>query len=108
MFYIGGYIIVLQPLIILFASITGIGNTVIGQGAKLFFVLLKMWDQRIGICRVLMDGIRCDVLCIGGYLQVISWLQLTVKHMILLHPHEGSTCICFAVTVPAFSQYLFL
>src|SRR5882757_3068051 len=65
MFYIGGYIIVLQPLIIFFTSITCIGNTIIRQGAKLFFVLFEMSDQRIGICGVLMDRVGCDVLGIG-------------------------------------------
>src|SRR5690349_14707504 len=107
-FYISGNAFVFQPLIVLFAAVTGIsGNT----GWLLFIgvdMILKMCYERTGICGLLMYGIGGDELIISTNLNIIAGLELTIAHVIFLHPHEGGILIGFAVTAPVLPNNLFL
>ncbi len=47
-----------------------------------------------------MDRIIDDELVRGGYLDVVSGLQLAVEHVVLLHAHESGIGIRLAITVP--------
>src|SRR6266851_2004130 len=70
--YIGGNPFVFQPLIVLFAAVSGIGCHVIGFLPVVAQVLLEMRDQGLGIGRVLMKTIRGDKLVVGADLDVIA------------------------------------
>ena len=52
--------------------------------------------QRIGggITRTLMDGIVQNKLPVGTDLGIISGLELSVPHVVLLHAHESSVIVC--------------
>ena len=45
-----------------------------------------MEGQRVG--RVRKEGEVCDELVLGGYLQVVAGLGLSITHGVFLHAHE--------------------
>ena len=45
------------------------------------------------------DIVMSDKLILRGLLDVIPRFQLTVQHMVFLHPHEGDIFVCFGVGV---------
>ena len=106
-FDIGVDAFVLQVLVVFFGAITGIGGELIGQGLIGFFEALKVWDQRAGIGRVLMERVVKDELVMGGDLQVVAGFELAVFHVVFLHSHEGCICIGLGEGV-ALTQDLFL
>src|SRR5690606_3106603 len=57
--------------------------------------------------RTLMDGIKQDKLVLSRHLNVITWFELSVFHMIFFHTHKGSVSIRFRIAVTV-TENLFL
>ena len=54
-----------------------------------------------------MEGIVQDELSIGTDLRVVSGLELSIPHMILLHPHERGARVRFGVAVVPSLKFIF-
>ena len=65
-------------------------------------------NQRRCVCRLWSDGKPHHIFRIDSVLKIIPLLQLTVKHGVFFHSHEGCILICFriAVTITAFVRFL--
>ncbi len=72
--YKTGNMFVFHPPVILFATIAGICCNIVRLSVLAFDMLLNMGNEGTGIRCILMNAIRGDVLVVGTYLHIISWL----------------------------------
>lgn len=56
-----------------------------------------MIRKRRAVGALLVDAVVQDKLVLGGDLRIVRRLELSVPHVVVLHPHEGGIGIGFAV-----------
>ena len=85
--------------VVLLASVSGVTDRHVRisavQGMEVFHV------QGIGggVTGTLVEGIVQDELSVGTDLRVVSGLELSVPHVVFLHPHERGVRVCLGVAV---------
>lgn len=86
-------------LIVLLASVSGIGDDLAAVLSVFFMERFQKVDQRCGVRRSLEDTVVSDKLIFCGYLHVVSRFELPIEHGILLHAHERGIGIALRIGV---------
>ena len=87
---------------VLFTSISSICDNCL----YVMWIGFKEWQKSLGVCRIWEDIIVKNKLVFSSDLKIISSLELTIFHMIFLHPHKSGIWIGFGETVMPFKCLL--
>lgn len=74
------------------------------SGLMVLLQLLQEWNKRAEVCSVRKHFDSGYVFTVYSNLDIIRWFQLSVSHVVILHPHESSIRVSLGVTVTAFSH----
>ena len=85
--------------VVLLASVSGVTDGYGGVSAVQGMELFHVQGVGGGVTGTLMEGIVQDELSVGTDLRVVSGLELSVPHVVLLHPHERGVGVCLGVAV---------
>ena len=86
-------------LVVLFAAVAGVGAHLTVLFPVPGLERVKEGDESPLVCRSPEDVVIGDELVLGGYLDIVSRLGLSVVHRVLLHPHESGVRVGFAEAV---------
>jgi hypothetical protein len=67
-----------------------------------------MRPEAADIRSALVHAVRQDELVLGSDLYIVSGFELTISHVVFLHPHEGRVRVCLAKAVPGPQKRLVL
>src|SRR5690606_40761434 len=82
-----GYIFSFHQLIVLLATISGIGHERFTSFSVMGLKAFQMFRQGRGVGRRLMDAIVGAELVFGADLGIVDWLELAILQVVLFHPH---------------------
>ena len=93
-----------QVQIILQALVSSIGGHFLIPLLVCQLQLPQKWAQCPYIGTVGEDLHAGDILAVDGQLDIIARFQLTVSHVVFLHPHEGGIMVRFGVAIAVISH----
>ena len=85
--------------VVLLTSVSGVTDRDVRVSAVQGMEVFHVQGIGGGVTGTLVEGIVQDELSVGTDLRVVSGLELSVSHVVLLHPHERGVGVCLGVAV---------
>ena len=85
--------------VVLLASVPGVTDGHVRISAVKGMEVFHVQGIGGGVTGTLVEGIVQDELSVGTDLRVVSGLELSVPHVVLLHPHERGVGVCLGIAV---------